>query len=218
MAVRTEISGYSRGAGPGRIHGLPIRSSESAQPVENLWIIVPPGIAAVWAIWTYNRLVTRRNRVASAWADIDVQLTRRHELVPELVATVRAYTDHERDLLESVTALRAEALFTESPALLAGLEESLHERLTRLFAVIEDYPDLKADRSFRQLHHALVETEDRIQYARRYYNGAVRELNNRIQQFPDLLVARPAGFREAEFYAADAEQRTPPPVPMSRAQ
>lgn len=186
--------------------------------MEYLWIIVPPGIVAVWAVWTYNRLVARRNRVAAAWADIDVQLTRRHELVPELVATVRAYTDHERELLESVTALRAEALFTDSPALLAGLEEHLHERVLRLIAVMEAYPDLKADRSFRQLHHALVETEDRIQYARRYYNGAVRELNDRIQQFPDLLVARLARFRAAEFYAADGDQRTPPPVPMSRAQ
>ncbi|AKS42528.1 LemA family protein [Wenzhouxiangella marina] len=172
------------------------------------WII---GLALAallaWAIWTYNRLVMRRNRVATAWSDVDVQLTRRHDLVPNLVKVVRAYAGHEKDTLEEVTRLRSEAVSTDSPARLGQIENDLEQLLSRLLVLKENYPDLKASDNFIQLSEQLVEVEDHLQYARRYYNGAVRDLNTQIAQFPDLIIARAMGFKEAEFYRADAGHR-----------
>ena len=160
-----------------------------------------------WSIWTYNRLVMRRNRVATAWSDIDVQLTRRHDLVPNLVKVVKAYAGHEKGTLEEVTRLRSEALSTQSPARLGVIENDLEKLLSRLLVLKENYPDLKASDNFAQLSDQLVEVENHLQYARRYYNGAVRDLNTQIGQFPDLVIARLLGFTEAEFYAAEASQR-----------
>lgn len=161
----------------------------------------------VWAVWMFNRLVRLRNQVRTAWSDIDVQLARRHELIPQLVNTVQAYTDHERNLLTAVTALRARAVDSDRPGTLAALEDQLEQSLTQIFFLQEDYPDLKADRNFSQLQRDLVETENLLQYARRFYNGAVRALNDRVLQFPDLLIARCAGFSTAEFFSARPEQR-----------
>ena len=175
------------------------------------WIVAAGLLFVIAAgIWVYNGLVRLRNQVRTAWADIDVQLLRRHDLVPRLVEAVKAYASHERTLLESVTALRAKAIETHSPARLAGLESQLEQSLTRLFALREAYPDLKASENFSQLQRDLVEVEEYLQYARRFYNGAVRDLNDGIQRFPAVLVARAAGFREAEFFSAEEDERAAP--------
>ena len=166
----------------------------------------------VWAVWVFNRLVRLRNQVRAAWSDIDVQLTRRHDLVPRLVEAVRAYAGHEKALLENVTTLRSRALAVDSPARLAEVEGALERALGRLFALREAYPDLKANENFLQLQRDLVEVEDHLQFARRFYNGAVRALNDAIQRFPDLLLARPLGFVEAEFYEAADDERGAPGV------
>ncbi len=175
------------------------------------WIVSGLAVGAlVWAVWVYNRLVKLRNRVATAWSDIDVQLTRRHELVPNLVEIVATYTEHERETLAQVTRLRSEAVDTRSPARLGAIEHELEQLLSRLMLLKEDYPDLKASTNYVQLTDKLVEVEDHLVYARRYYNGAVRDLNTAISQFPDLLVARPLNFTEAEFYSADDSHRSAP--------
>lgn len=165
-----------------------------------------------WAVWVFNRLVRLRNQIRAAWSDIDVQLTRRHDLVPRLVEAVQAYAGHEKALLESVTALRVRAVAIADPARLAEVEDALEAALGRLFALREDYPDLEANENFLRLQRDLVEVEDHLQYARRFYNGAVRALNVAIQRFPDLLIARPLGFVEAEFYQAAGGERAAPGV------
>jgi LemA protein len=155
-----------------------------------------------WAVMAYNRLVRLRNQADAGWSDIDVQLMRRHDLVPALVEAVRAYAGHEQDLLERVTELRAQAVAARSPGRLAEIESALERGVGRLLVLEEAYPDLKASQNFLQLQRDLVEVEDHLQFARRFYNGAVRALNDGIQRFPDLLVARAFGFREAEFFDA----------------
>lgn len=162
-------------------------------------------------VWVYNRLVRQRNIVLAAWSDIDVQLTKRHELVPNLVATVRGYMQHEADVLEQTTLSRSANPQELSP--IQAQESGLSRQLGRLFALAEDYPDLKASEGFQQLHQSLIEIEDDLQYARRYYNGAVRDNNNLVQSFPVNLVASPFGFREAEFFEIElASQREAPHV------
>lgn len=173
----------------------------------DVWPIVFGGLLLAWVAWCYNRLIRLRNMVNTAWSDIDVQLTRRHDLIPQLVRTVNAYTRHERALLATVTELRAQALRTDRPATLAPLETQLERSLGQIFILQENYPDLKADQNFIQLQKDLVATEDVLQYARRFYNGAVRQLNDRALQFPDLLIARLFRFNTAEFYSADADHR-----------
>lgn len=174
----------------------------------SFWIPISAALLILaWAIFAFNRLVRLRNQVRNAWADIDVQLTRRHDLVPQLVAAVRGYADHEKALLVAVTELRAQALQQRSPTRLGAIESELEIALGRLFALQEAYPDLKASGNFLDLQKGLVEVEDHLQYARRFYNGAVRDVNDTIQRFPDLLVARVFGFRESEFYQADANGR-----------
>jgi len=177
-----------------------------------IWIVVL-GLLA-WAVWIFNRLVRLRNRVRSAWGDIDVQLTRRHDLVPQLVAAVAAYASHEQALLTHVTELRAAAVGTVSPARLADLEASLEQGLGRLVALAEDYPVLQASENFLALQRGLSDVEEHLQYARRFYNGAVRDLNDRVAQFPDLLVARAFGYEEAQFYAASNAERGVPEARM----
>ena len=162
---------------------------------------------AVWAVLIYNRLVRLRNQARTAWADIDVQLARRHDLVPQLVAAVKGYASHEKALLETVTQLRAEALAEKSPARLGEVESALERAMGRLLALQEAYPDLKASDNFLALQRDLVEVEDHLQYARRFYNGAVRDYNDAVQRVPDLAVARAFGFGAAEFYQAESEQR-----------
>lgn len=162
-------------------------------------------------IWIYNRLVRNRNLVNEAWAGIDVQLQKRHELVPNLVATVRGYAAHESGVLEEVTSIRNR--HGDEIPVLAKEETALSKSLGRLFALAEAYPDLKASEGFRQLHASLVEVEDHLQYARRYYNGAVRNNNNLVESFPSNLVARVFGFAQAEFFEIElASRRSAPDV------
>ena len=171
-------------------------------------------LATFWALRTFNRLVRLRNQMRSAWADIDVQLTRRHDLVPQLVSAVRAYVGHERATLEAVAQLRAQAISLTSPAQLGVVESELEHALGRLFALQEAYPDLKASENFMQLQRDLVEVEEQLQYARRFYNGAVRDYNDATQRFPDLAVARATGFRAEEFFEAGDAQRAAVRVEM----
>jgi LemA protein len=160
-----------------------------------------------WIILAFNRLVRLRNQVRTAWADIDVQLMRRHDLVPQLVSAVKGYAGHERGVLEAVTELRSRAVALDSPARLGAVETALEQALARLFALKEAYPELKASENFSALQRELVDVEDHLQYARRFYNGAVRDYNIGVQRVPDVLVARAFGFAEAEFFqAADAER------------
>ncbi len=182
--------------------------------VSNLILLVAFAVA-LWGVFVFNGLVRTRNQVRSAWADIDVQLTRRHDLIPRLVTAVKAYAAHERATLEAVTELRARAVATERPGALGEVESALEQALGRLFALREAYPDLKANENFQDLQRELVDVEDHLQFARRFYNGAVRDMNTRAQRFPDLLVARAFRFGESEFFQADAEEREGPLVDLS---
>ena len=180
------------------------------------WILVLIAAALLaWAVFAFNRLVRLRNQWRTAWADIDVQLQRRHDLVPQLVAAVQGYAGHESALLEAVTALRTQALALQGPKQLGEIEEALEQNLGRLLALREAYPDLKASANFMQLQQELVEVEEHLQYARRFYNGAVRDYNTAIQRVPDVLVARGFGFGEADFFQAGAEQRAAVKVELS---
>jgi LemA protein len=180
-----------------------------------LAIMIVAALLAGWIVVMFNRLVRDRNQVRAAWSDIDVQLTRRHDLVPRLVDAVRAYADYERATLTAVTELRARAEAAGRLRDKARLEDEMQAGLHRLIALAESYPELKADGNFLQLQRDLVETEDHLQYARRFYNGAVRIYNTRIETFPDMLVAKPFAFAPAEFFAVDdAEARAAPRVAL----
>jgi len=159
--------------------------------------------AVIGAVLLYNRLVAGRNQVRQGYADIDVQLKRRADLVPRLVDTVRAYADYEKALLTTVTELRANALAAPRAAERFDIERALGARLQQLVLLQEAYPQLKADANFRQLSDALVEVEDHLQYARRFYNGAVKQYLTRIESFPDLVVARLLGFAPEPFFETD---------------
>lgn len=179
-----------------------------------LLIIIAIAVAAV--IWIYNLLVKDRNQVLAAWSDIDVQLKRRHDLVPQLVTTVKAYANFEKATMTAVTELRTRSEAAAHLPEKAALETEMASAINRLIVIAEDYPDLKADHNFRQLHSELTEIEDHIQYSRRFYNGAVRIFNTRIQSFPHFLVARPFGFEVAEFFEVnDADERTTPTVELN---
>ena len=160
----------------------------------------------------YNRLIRDRNRVDGAWSDIDVQLQRRHDLVPQLVEAVSQYAKYEKATIEAVTALRAEALGTDSVSRLGEVEAGLSEGLTRLIAVAEEYPDLKASENFLKLQEQLVETEDYLQFARRYYNGSVREFNTRIESVPSNIVAKAFGFVQREYFQKESDDVANVPV------
>jgi LemA protein len=160
-----------------------------------------------WGVFAFNRLVRLRNQSRTAWADIDVQLQRRHDLVPQLVKVVQAYAGHEASTLQAVTELRARALGLQQPGQLGEVEASLEHALGRLIALQEAYPDLKANQNFAQLHGELVKVEEQLQYARRFYNGAVRDYRDGMQRFPDLLVAKLGSFADVPFFQAEADSR-----------
>jgi len=166
----------------------------------------------LWAMLAFNRLVRLRNQFRTAWADIDVQLQRRHDLVPQLVEAVKGYAAHERATLEAVAELRNQALAAHGAARQGQAESMLEHSLSRLIALQEAYPELKASDNFRQLSAGLVEVEDHLQYARRFYNGAVRDFNDAIQRFPTLAIAGPFGFRTAEFFQAEEGSAAAPTV------
>lgn len=168
-------------------------------------------LIVLWLIWTFNRLVALRNRTKEAWADIDVQLKRRYDLIPNLVETVKGYASHEKELLEKVTEARAKAMSAGTMEEKAKAENMLSSTLKTLFAVAEDYPDLKAAQNFLELQRELTDTEDKIQAARRFYNGNVRDLNTKIETFPTNLIAQTLGFKKMEFFEL-AEEAAREPV------
>jgi len=164
----------------------------------------------LWA--TYNSLVQLNVRVDEAWSGITVQLKRRADLIPNLIETVKGYAAHEKAVFENVTRARAETLSATGPGEAGIAEGHLQQALKSLFAVAEAYPQLQASQNFLQVQHALVDTEDKIQAARRYYNGGVRELNTKIKVFPNNLFARGLGFSEREFFeVADSAAISEPP-------
>ncbi|HBH45910.1 MAG: hypothetical protein A2445_00195 [Candidatus Jacksonbacteria bacterium RIFOXYC2_FULL_44_29] len=162
-------------------------------------------VAAVWLIATYNRLVTKRNQVDEGWSDIEVQLKRRHSLIPNLVETVKGYATHESGVFQKVTEARAQAISAQNPKAQAEAENMLSGALKSLFAVAESYPDLKANQNFAKLQDELTDTEDKIQAARRFYNGQVRDFNTALQTFPTNTVAGFFKFIAREFYDLDSE-------------
>lgn len=157
----------------------------------------------IWAIVMYNYLVRDKNRVLAAWSDIDVQLKRRHDLIPKLVDAVKQYAKYESSTISAITELRNQSQALDDISKKGTVESQLGDKLHRLLAIAEDYPDLKANESFLDLQKNLTNVEENIQYARRYYNGAVRNLNIRIDSFPDLLIARLLRFRPAQFFDYD---------------
>lgn len=170
-----------------------------------IWVVACLAIAALsYVAVTFNELVAARNRVRTAWADIDVQLQRRHDLVPPLVAVVKGYAAHEQTTFEAVAALRNRAQGEAMPAERGRIESDLGERVGGLLALGERYPDLKASANFLQLQRDLIDVEDRLQQARSAYNDVVRDFNTRIENFPDVLLARPFGFRSAEPFQAQS--------------
>lgn len=171
----------------------------------------------IYGIWIFNRLVRERNLVREGWSGIDVQLRRRTDLVPALVETVKGYAAHERKLFEDVTAIRSASLAASNVKTQENVERELKGALSKLIALKEAYPNLKADRNFLKLQEQLAEIEDHLQMARRYYNGSVRNLNIAIQSFPNVLITRPLGFTEAEFFEADDAASASPRISFDRA-
>lgn len=163
-------------------------------------------ILAVFLIGIYNSLVKSKVRVDEAWSDITVQLKRRYDLIPNLVNTVKGYATHEKTVFENVTNARANAINAEGPKEQAKAENMFSDTLKSLFAVAENYPDLKANENFKELQAELVDTEDKIQASRRFYNGAARDLNIKIKTFPNVVFAGPLGFKEREFFEVDESE------------
>lgn len=175
-----------------------------------LWIVL--GIAALIIIWfwaTYNSLVALKNRTDEAWSDIDVQLKRRYDLIPNLVEAVKGYIKQEKDVLTQVTEARSKAMAAQAPADKAQAENMLSQTLKSLFAVSEAYPDLKSSTNFLELQRELTDTEDKIQASRRFYNGNVRDLNIKIESFPTNLIAGMLGYTKREFFEAAAGEKEP---------
>ena len=173
-------------------------------------------VAALGAtVWLYNALVRRAQLAHNGWADIDVQLKRRADLIPQLVTTVKGYAAHERALFEEIAERRSRAMDAgEDVAARGAAESALSQPVKRLIAVAEDYPDLKANENFLELQRALAETEDKVEMARRFYNGAVRELNTLVHSFPANLLAGMLGHSERAYFEIDTADRAAPSVAM----
>src|SRR3989454_7754403 len=180
------------------------------------WILLGAVILVVlWLVFTYNGLITARNRTQEAWSEIDVELKRRHDLIPNLVNTVSGYMGHERGTLEAVTNARANAVAagaTGDPAKIGAAENGLAQSLRSLFAVSENYPDLKAISAFTNLQENLTATEDKLEVSRRFHNGNVRDYNIKLQTLPTSLIAGVLGFKPFGFFQADEGDRAVPQV------
>jgi LemA protein len=176
-------------------------------------LVVIVGAVLFYGVVTFNKLVRQRNQVESSWAQIDVQLRRRHDLIPNLVETVKGYAAHERGTLEAVVAARQGAVEAQqsgaAPGQLAVKENVLTQTLGRLFALAEAYPDLKANQNFLQLQAELVSTEDKIAYSRQFFNTAVQTLNTTVESVPSNVVANVAGIRKREYFEAAGDARGP---------
>ena len=176
------------------------------------WILVLlVVVVGGWLVLTYNGLITLKNRVDEAWSDIDVQLKRRYDLIPNLVNTVKGYATHESGLFEKVTQARSAAMQASGPHDKAGAENMLSGALKSLFAVAEAYPDLKANTNFAKLQDELSDTENKVQASRRFYNGNVRDFNTKLQVFPTNMIASVLGFVKREFFEIgnEAERAVP---------
>jgi len=187
-----------------------------------VWIVVAvlAGIA-LYAAYRFNRLIRLRTRTQEAWSEIDVELKRRHDLIPNLVETVKGYAAHERSVFEDVTQARANAVSVAqsgNPAAMAGAEDALTGSLGKLYAVAENYPQLKAAELFLNLQEQLTTTEDKVEFARRFYNGNVRDFNTALQTFPTNLYARMLGFAPFGFFQAAESDRDVPDVQFTAAQ
>jgi LemA protein len=169
-------------------------------------LLIILGIIALAVIYIYNGLVRAKVRTDEAWSDITVQLKRRYDLIPNLVNTVKGYAKHEKTVFQDVTEARAQALSAQTVPEAAKADNIFQSALKSLFAVAEAYPDLKANQSFQQLQAELVDTEDKIQASRRFYNGAARDLNVKIQTFPTNLFAGTLGFKIRDFFEVDADE------------
>ena len=175
-----------------------------------MWIIILIAVVAIivlFVINTYNTLVGLRNKVKDQWAQIDVQLKRRFDLIPNLVETVKGYASHEKDTLEAVVKARNEYLSSDTPEGKMEANNDLNKVVTKLFALAESYPELKADTSFRELQSTLTETEDKISYARQFYNDVVMKYNNKVEVFPSNIVAGMFGFKTSAYFNATEEER-----------
>src|SRR4051812_7728361 len=175
-------------------------------------------LIVIYAVMTFNSLIRLRTRADEGFSDIDVQLKRRHDLIPNLVETVKGYAQHERQVFENVTAARSNAVSAQGPAEQGRAETALTGALRQLFAVAEAYPDLKANQNFLELQNEITDTEDKIQASRRFYNMTVRDLNTKVQQFPSSVIARFANAREREFFELeDPAERAVPAVSFGTA-
>jgi LemA protein len=178
----------------------------------DMWPLLILVVVALGVFVLYNQLVKLKVMADGAWSDIDVQLKRRYDLIPNLVETVKGYASHEKGTLEAVVNARAKAMSAQGPAERAQAENMLTGTLKSLFALAEAYPQLRAAENFAQLQGQLSAIEDAIQNARRYYNAVVRDLNTKVLQFPSNMIARTFGFKEREFFEMDAAERSVPKV------
>jgi LemA protein len=174
-----------------------------------LVLLIIIAVLVLWLVAVYNGLIKLKNRVDEAWSDIDVQLKRRHDLIPNLINTVKGYAAHERELFEKVTAARTAAMGAQTPAEKEKTENILSGTLKSLFAVAEAYPDLKANQNFLELQRELTDTEDKIQASRRFYNGNVRDFNIKIEVFPNNVIAGMLHFTKREFFQAEEGEKEP---------
>ena len=179
-------------------------------------LVIVLAVVILWIVWAYNRLIQLTNRAEEAWSDIDVQLKRRYDLIPNLVETVKGYVTHERGTLESVTEARTRAMNAQTVEEHAQAENMLTGALKSLFAVTESYPDLKANTNFVELQRELSDTENKIQAARRFYNSVVQELQNALEMFPSNIVGNTFGFKTREFFElGEGEGAAREPVKVS---
>jgi LemA protein len=177
-----------------------------------MWPILIIAALIIFGVIIYNGLVKLREQVNGAWADVDVQLKRRYDLIPNIIETVKGYASHEKDTLEAVVNARSAAMSAQGPAEQGKAENMLTGALKSLFALAEAYPDLKAADGFRDLQGTLADLEGHIQNARRYYNAVVRDFNTKIGQVPSNLIANAFGFKEQEFFEVEEEARDVPQV------
>lgn len=178
-------------------------------------ILVAVVVLALWLWLTYNGLVHANVRVEEAWSDITVQLKRRSDLIPNLIQTVKGYAKHEKQVFEEVTKARTEVMQADGVQQTAEAENHFQQALKSIFAVAENYPDLKASENFKELQAELVDTEDKIQAARRFYNGSARDLNIKIKVFPTNLIAQPLGFKTREFFEVENQAEIEKPVDVN---
>jgi len=183
-------------------------------------VLVVVAVLVLYVVYRFNRLIRLRVRTQEAWSDIDVELKRRHDLIPNLVSTVQGYAAHERGVFEEVTQARSAAVSaaqTGNPTVMAGAEDALTGSVRHLFAVAENYPQLKAAELFLNLQEQLTTTEDKVEFSRRFYNGNVRDFNTALQRFPTNLFGAMLGFKPFAFFAAEGGEREAPTVQFAQA-